>query len=80
MKRRLLLAVIAGVMLAGCSPSAKQDQDYSIRVIDSCEYIEVKGSQYSLTHKGNCNNSVHNTFTLRHPDCPEAETKVDRQK
>ena len=39
----------------------RQSKDgYSVIVIDSCEYIEVKGmlgadnGYYSLTHKGNC--------------------------
>ena len=35
------------------------DKNYSIKVIDSCEYIEfdygdLKNRVYSLTHKGNC--------------------------
>lgn len=38
--------------------------DWSIVVIDSCEYIEVdmgsnKNRVYSLTHKGNCSNTIH---------------------
>lgn len=33
-------------------------------VIEGCEYLECKGgnhttSTYSLTHKGNCNNPIH---------------------
>jgi hypothetical protein len=35
-------------------------------VIDTCEYLETKGYQsYSLTHKGNCTNKIHE---YRNPD------------
>ena len=40
--------------------------DYSIRIIDGCEYIEVEsgfkagqGYNYTLTHKGNCRSQIH---------------------
>ena len=32
----------------------------SIKVIDNCEYIRTyNGHGWSLTHKGNCTNSIH---------------------
>lgn len=40
--------------------------NYSIRMIDGCEYIEVETGykqaseyNYTLTHKGNCRNPIH---------------------
>ena len=38
--------------------------DYRVVIIEGCQYIEVdvgigSNSRYTLTHKGNCNNSVH---------------------
>lgn len=37
-------------------------EDYSIVKIDSCEYIMYRASSSYLhvTHKGNCNNTIHN--------------------
>ena len=40
--------------------------DYNIIIIDGCEYIEYDNNAvladwrvYSITHKGNCNNPIH---------------------
>lgn len=40
--------------------------NYSIRIIDGCEYIQVENAykssnnyNYTLTHKGNCSNPIH---------------------
>lgn len=40
------------------------DGDYTIKVIDGCQYIEydygiLDQRVYSLTHKGDCNNPIH---------------------
>lgn len=59
-------AMLVAVLFVGCSnPQPKGESttskygDYSLKVIDSCEYIEydygiVDQRVYSLTHKGNC--------------------------
>ena len=37
------------------------NSDYSIYIIDSCEYIVFYGGSSTWgTHKGNCNNPIHN--------------------
>jgi len=56
--------LLAVVFLIGCdSPKGETSTDtgksYTIKVIDSCEYVEcdygfVNSRVYSLTHKGNC--------------------------
>ena len=56
--------LLAVVFFLGCeSPKGENTvhtgKDYSIKTIDSCEYIEVDygfvdNRVYSLTHKGNC--------------------------
>ena len=56
--------LLAVVFLIGCeSPKGESSTDtgksYTIKVIDSCEYIECDYGifdqrVYSLTHKGNC--------------------------
>ena len=57
----LLIAIIS---IYSCEKSPKDDREsgdrnYSIKMIDSCEYIEFDNGVadqrvYSLTHKGNC--------------------------
>jgi hypothetical protein len=52
----------------GCSPDFNREtkNDYNIVMIENCEYIEVDFATgldvgyYSLTHKGNCKNKIHN--------------------
>lgn len=55
----------------GCNPQTGDGNesvkygDYTIKVIDGCQYIEydygfLDQRVYSLTHKGNCNNPIHN--------------------
>ena len=66
------------ILLSSCAPSGKEhirkdnntkpSEDYRVVVIDGCEYIEVENGIpedriYSLTHKGNCNNSIHPEHT-----------------
>ncbi len=56
--------LLVAVFFVGCtSPKGESSvdtgKDYSIKVIDSCEYIECDYGMfdqrvYSLTHKGNC--------------------------
>ena len=60
-------------LMVGCSGREKQKEvhtynvdslpntDYSIYVIDSCEYIVFySGSSTWGSHKGNCKNPIHN--------------------
>ena len=60
-------------MMVGCSSREKQKEvhtynvdslsntDYSIYIIDSCEYIVFYGGSSSWgSHKGNCSNPIHN--------------------
>lgn len=57
--------LLVAFVFCGCGEKIKgkhteMKEDYEIKTIDGCEYIEVSwcvGSQsgyYSLTHKGNC--------------------------
>lgn len=69
----LLVSLATGVgLIAACEPSGKNlgratspSSDYQIVVIEGCEYIEVarnldfNNAAYSLTHKGNCKNPIH---------------------
>lgn len=53
MKKIILLALTA-LMMVGCL--SKRDSNgvpYDVHVIDSCEYIDG-GHSYGLGHKGNC--------------------------
>jgi len=65
--------MICGIGIVSCGPrqpiegSSKSGQigDYSIVIIDGCEYLEYRAGAgesrvYSLTHKGNCNNHTIN--------------------
>lgn len=55
MKKIILLALTALVMV-GCTEhyeETKINSDYSVRVIDSCEYIVLNGVGVKA-HKGNC--------------------------
>lgn len=57
MKKIILLLVI----LSSCGPSKEEmerlqnngKEDYYIKIIDGCEYIDYQGN---LTHKANCKN------------------------
>jgi hypothetical protein len=67
--KKVLLFIVCSITMASCSHEGGHEGgtetrtigDYSIKVIDGCEYIELDkggGSHriYSLTHKGNCIN------------------------
>lgn len=70
MLNKILIILILLISAAGCNfepidgtihPSGTE---YRIRVIEDCQYIEVRegysdSKTYSLTHKGNCNNPIH---------------------
>lgn len=69
MKTKILF--FAMLVMGACIPVPNGDDrketadNYSIVTIESCEYIEYdKGvgnyRVYSLTHKGNCKNPIHN--------------------
>jgi len=59
-------------LMVGCSEREKQkeisvydvdtlDTEYSIYIIDSCEYIIFYGGSSTWgSHKGNCSNPIHN--------------------
>ena len=54
--------LLVAVIFCGCDkPKGKiiQKDGFTIKIIDSCEYIEVDSGigdyyRYTLTHKGNC--------------------------
>lgn len=60
------MAVLSAIVFCSCNekkaakPDGKQgSKNYSVKVIDGCEYIEcdygeLRARVYSLTHKGNC--------------------------
>jgi PBP1b-binding outer membrane lipoprotein LpoB len=55
--KTILILSIAALILSSCVKNHAKitEEDYSIQVIDSCEYIvtdDVQGR--SITHKGNC--------------------------
>jgi len=65
MKKLLFLTTV--VLLAGCEGRPKPNVvdtlggAYYIVKIEDCEYIRFSsyGSNYGITHKGNCNNPIH---------------------
>lgn len=76
MKKYLKMAsdlLLGMLLLAGCEHAIKAPKEhrldangtsFTVKVIDSCEYIEVyeetmDGQLYSLCHKGNCPNPIH---------------------
>jgi len=59
------LIILLGVFIISCNPQPSgktethKDGDFTIKTIDSCEYIEYDHGftdqrVYALTHKGNC--------------------------
>jgi hypothetical protein len=64
---KVLFVIVCIIGMVSCSVKGGTETgsigDYSIKVIDGCEYIELdmgrgKTRVYSLTHKGNCNNHI----------------------
>jgi hypothetical protein len=61
--RAFVYAILASAILFGCGAPSKDakmnshekplDKNFSVIVVDSCEYIV--GSYDRMTHKGNCN-------------------------
>ena len=54
--KKIILLALAALMMVGCVEhyeETKINSDYSVRVIDSCEYILLNGVGIK-THKGNC--------------------------
>ena len=52
----LILLALAALMMVGCTEHYEETRiisDYSVRVIDSCEYILLNGGGIKA-HKGNC--------------------------
>jgi len=65
MKKLILPLLLLSLASCNITPSPANETstttngDYTIKVIDSCEYIEYDGGLmdsrvYTLTHKGNC--------------------------
>jgi hypothetical protein len=65
--KELLITLIICLAFISCEPTSgstseeRKIGDYSIKVIDSCEYVEYSygvgisnGAAYAITHKGNC--------------------------
>ena len=72
MKKLILTSLIFILLFTGChsssqtpvQSSSKQYLNFTLRVIDGCEYLEydiniINQRVYSLTHKGNCKNIIH---------------------
>jgi len=70
--KKVLLFVGLAVAIVSCGPQEPIEGgtksgsigEYTIVLIDGCEYLEYRKGMgenrvYSLTHKGNCNNSAH---------------------
>ncbi len=70
--KKVILFIGLAVAMVSCGPSQPIDGgtktgsigDYTIIVIDGCEYLEYRKGMgenrvYSLSHKGNCNNTAH---------------------
>ena len=54
--KKIILLAFATLMMVGCMEDYKEtriNSDYSVRVIDSCEYIVLNGVGVKA-HKGNC--------------------------
>lgn len=54
--KKIILLALAAFMMAGCTEDYREtriNSDYSVRVIDSCEYILLNGVGIKA-HKGNC--------------------------
>jgi hypothetical protein len=65
--KKVLFVIVCIIGMVSCSVQGGTENgsigDYSIKVIDGCEYIELdmglgNTRVYSLTHKGNCNNHI----------------------
>ena len=67
-----IISMMIMTMMVGCSERQKQKEvgvynvdtlshiNYSIYIIDSCEYIVFYGGSSTWgSHKGNCNNPIH---------------------
>jgi hypothetical protein len=69
--KKVLFIIVCAMVMVSCVQTPIEGGtksgsigDYTIILIDGCEYLEYrKGSGdnrvYSLTHKGNCNNTAH---------------------
>ena len=54
--KKIILLALATLMMVGCMEHYKEtriNSEYSVRVIDSCEYILLNGVGIK-SHKGNC--------------------------
>ena len=69
----VIISLCIMTLMVGCSSREKQKEvhtynvdslsntDYSIYIIDSCEYIIFYGGSSTWgSHKGNCKNPIHN--------------------
>jgi hypothetical protein len=68
----VIISLCIMTLMVGCSEREKQkeisvydvdtlDTEYSIYIIDSCEYIIFYGGSSTWgSHKGNCSNPIHN--------------------
>ena len=63
--KKVLFIIVCTMGMVSCSVEGGRETgsigDYSIKVIDGCEYIEFdmgvgNTRVYTLTHKGNCKN------------------------
>ena len=64
---KTIILLLTSILLIACGPRLKEEKtlpensDYTIRILDRCEYIIYdEGHNWSWgTHKGNCNNPIH---------------------
>ncbi len=68
----VIISLCIMTLMVGCSEREKQkeisvydvdtlDTEYSVYIIDSCEYIIFYGGSSTWgSHKGNCSNPIHN--------------------
>lgn len=71
MNKLNLIIILSILSLSSCFTETEDSNptsvgNYSIRIIDGCEYIQVENGltlgnnyNYTLTHKGNCKNEIH---------------------
>jgi len=66
--KKLLTIFVLGMVLMSCDESKPKHPDiwihvngqrYLVIVIDGCQYLSYEGYCDKFTHKGNCNNPIH---------------------
>ena len=58
---RLAIVIVLIFALTSCMRVNSMNEEYDIRIIDSCEYLVFKSYSKEITHKGDCKNPIHDT-------------------